>query len=139
MYSPQRKTNPRVIDGVVQKKNNATSTGDYWREPMTRWKFEKGRPRPGFRHVVGKQNLDRFIEIIPGFDDLSKGLDAIVLTKGCPTIFGIYWHGWTENGVINLCAWNADLHLPMSKKLYDTHPELMERLNIPFDNENPLV
>ncbi len=137
MFSPQRKTNPRVVNGTVQKKNNATTTGDYYVEPLTHWKFEKQRPLPGFKHVVGKKDLDKFIEIIPGFEELSKELDAIVLTKGTEFLFGLYRSGWTDHGIIHLCAWREELHLPMSKALYDTHPELMDRLNLPFDEDDP--
>jgi len=137
MFSPPRKTNPGVKAGVVQKKNNATTTGDYYKEPLTHWRFEKQKPGPGFKHVLGKQDLDRFIEIVPGFEDLSKELDAIVLAKGSQYLYGRYRCGWTDHGIIHLCAWTADLHLPMTKWFYDKHPELIERLNLPYDEDDP--
>ena len=133
MLHNQRKTNPRVIDGVVQKKNNATTTGDYTVEPLSTWRFEKQRPRPGFKHVVGKQDLDLFISIIPDFAGYSVGLDAIVLTAGSASLFGLYQYGWTANGVINLCAWPAEMYMPLSDRFIETHPKLFDRLNIPFE------
>jgi hypothetical protein len=128
-----------VKGGVVQKKNNATSTGDYYLEAMTHWKFEQSRPSPGFKHVVSKRDLDRFIEIVPDFEELSRGLDAIILRKGSDDFFGLYRSGWTQNGTIHLSAWRSEMYLPMSKELYEAHPELMERLNVPYDEDDPLV
>ncbi len=54
-----RKTNPKVKGGKVQKKNN---------QRLTPWKgfvVDRESPRKGFRHLVTKRELFDFIELLP--------------------------------------------------------------------------
>ena len=43
--------------------------------------IDKERPGPGHRHYLGKRHVVGFIELLPDWAELSKGLDAILLSS----------------------------------------------------------
>jgi hypothetical protein len=75
--------------------------------------------------VLKRRDLERFIELIPDWDELSTGLHWVVLSKdtGC--------HGFHRRGQIAVCAWPSTLWTEdMSKDWYWEHAELLERLGV---------
>lgn len=66
--------------------------------------FERQRPGKGFRHVLRKSDIERFIALLPDWDELSRGLDGIVLLPGDPEYEGICFETW-----VGVFAWDRDL------------------------------
>src|SRR5687767_7191864 len=91
-----RKTTPRVKDGRVQRKNHRDV-------PLPRPGVPALRvepPRPGFRHTITEPELRRFVALLPDWDDLSVGLEEIVLVDREDGL-----DGWYEQGSVYVCAW----------------------------------
>ena len=94
----------RVRDGRVQKKNNwRPDRGDYFALAQDEVRLDRWDPGPGFRHVVTVAQLRAFIALLPDWDDLAVGLDAVVLDEGQDSM------GWHSEGVIGICAWEQAL------------------------------
>lgn len=83
-----RKTAPKVKLGRVQKKNNWSYTpiADYI--AGTTVAFQRERPAKGFRHILTKQHLERFISLLPDWDELAVGLKVILLASGEDNVDG---------------------------------------------------
>ena len=90
------KKTPKVRDGKVQKKNRTALTPNYYNTPQSYPVLDRKRPGAGYKHLIRKRDLYRFIEIIPDWDELAVGLNAVVLAPGEPGAMG--WHspgvGW---------------------------------------------
>lgn len=94
-----RKTAPQVRDGRVQQKNNWSPSYD----ALTRFVVERQRPGDGYRHLLLKRDVERFVKLIPNWEKLAVGLTAVVLADG-----GYDCDGWYNRGVISLPAWPLD-------------------------------
>jgi hypothetical protein len=117
--SPSRRTATKVKDGRVQRKNGATPSSHCRLEIMRR------TPEPGFRHVVNKQDILSFIELIPEWERLSERLERIVLEGGGDDCDGYYlFFHRAETGGIYLHAWPEDLWVTFTKGHYDYHPQM---------------
>lgn len=100
-----RKTAMRVRDGRVAKKNNwAPDRHDYYARPQSEILIERVAPGPGYRHVVTVRQLRDFIELLPDWDELALGLDAISIWSGNDD-----WLGKSNPGVVVITAWDKDL------------------------------
>ncbi len=129
--NPQnRKTNPRVIDGVVQTKHNHTPTSTYWNTPQSFPVVDKERPGPGHRHYLGKQHVVGFIELLPDWAELSKGLDAILLSAARRRS-----EGWYDLGVVGICAWPKDPWCVVDASYYEDHKQVFARLGVPCETK----
>src|SRR5262245_43349342 len=99
-----RKTAPGVRDGRVRKKNNWQRSPCIYRDPQPRLVIDRRPPGPGYRHLLLKRDIERFVNLIPDWDRLAVGLDVIVLDNGhCGC------DGWYDRGVIGLKAWPTNL------------------------------
>ena len=119
-----RKSTPKVIDGRVRKKNNWSLSTDYYDAPIPREvMIDRKRPGVGYRHVLTKEHIHRFLEILPDWDNLAVGLNAVVLAPG-------EWgaDGYHVPGVVHICAWESDLWREMGREYYEEHQDLFERL-----------
>ncbi|MDA0184804.1 hypothetical protein OJ997_31165 [Solirubrobacter phytolaccae] len=100
-----RKSAMRVRDGRVQKKNNWTpDPGDYYARAQSEIRIERVDPGPGYRHVVTVRQLREFIELLPDWDELAIGLEAISIWRG-----NSEWLGLSNPGVVVITAWPQDL------------------------------
>ena len=120
----QRKTNPKVRDGKVQKKNRHAPTPSYWNTLQCVPVIDKEKPGRDHRHYLRKDDITRFIQILPDWDELSKDLDAVVLAKGGGP------DGWFHKGVIGICAWPRDSRVLLDIDGFKEHAEIFERLNV---------
>lgn len=103
--SAHRRTATRVKDGRVQKKNNwAASERSIHAMTQDEIHIERRDPGDGYRHVVTVAHLRAFLRLLPDWDELTVGLDAIVLDDG-----GRGCMGWCTEGVVAVCAWGRDL------------------------------
>ena len=97
-----RKNAPKVKGGRVQKKNNWEPTPRYEGGSQRYPAFDRRRPREGYRHLLKRRDLEHFIDLLPDWDDLAVGLEAVVLDDD----EGMGWH---DTGSVGICAWDDDL------------------------------
>lgn len=77
-----RKTASKVKLGRVHKKNNWAETPDNDFLGGTVVVFERRRPSKGYRHVLRRADRERFIALLPDWDELAVGLDTVALVDG---------------------------------------------------------
>ncbi len=123
--SSKRKSTPRVRDGKAQRKNRAEPTPNYWNTKQEEFVIDREKPGRGYRHLLSKDDISRFIQIIPGWDAISEGLDAIVLASGDSGLFG-----WHNDGVVGICAWERDLWLTVDTGFASEHRGILDRLSV---------
>ncbi len=106
MPKPHRRTATRVRDGQVQKKQNWTpDRGDYHARSQDGIRLDRRDPGPGYRHLITLEQLRSFLDLLPDWEDVAIGLDAIVLdTRTDQEVLG-----WHFPGVVAVCAWERDL------------------------------
>ena len=126
MLRSNRKSTPRVIKGRVQKKNNWSLSPDYYAAPQPRMVvIDRKRPGEGFKHFLAKSDIYRFLELLPDWDSLAVGLNAIVLDAGDEGL-----HGWHRSGVVAVCAWETELWQEFNARFYEEHCDIFERLGV---------
>src|SRR3954463_8455320 len=70
----------KVRDGRVLKKNNwRLDPGDYHALAQDEIRLDRRRPPEGSRHLITIAELRRFLALLPHWDEVAVGLDAIVL------------------------------------------------------------
>jgi hypothetical protein len=104
MRTLHRKTAPGVRNGEVQRKSNWRQTPDYDITPQPRVFIDRRRPGPGYRHLLRKRDIERFVRLLPEWPELSWGLNAIVLAPGSPELFGYH-----RRGIVAVCGWKREL------------------------------
>ena len=129
-----RKTTPKVRDGRVHKKNRHARTPSYWNTPQRVPVVDKERPGKGYRHVLRKQDIHDFISIVPDWEQLSKGLNAVVLASD-----DFDGSGWDSDGVVGICAWGRDIETDWDLNFFDEHRALLDRLGVPWENKSKWV
>jgi len=125
MKPVNRKTAPKVIYGRVQKKNNWEPSPDYYVRSEPQLVIDRLRPSDGFRHLLMKKDIADFISILPDWAELSKGLNAIVLSPGSHRLFGYH-----SRGVVHVCAWQRDIWITLSRFGYEQEKEYLDRLGV---------
>jgi hypothetical protein len=94
----------RVRDGRVQKKNNwRPDLGDYRVWQQDEIQLDRRPAGKGFRHLLTIGQLRDFVELLPDWQEVAVGLDAIVLDEGQDCM------GWHDDGVVAVCAWEQEL------------------------------
>lgn len=127
MRQARRKTTPKVKDGKVQRKNRSAETPNYYNTPPEVPAIIRERPGRGCRHLLRKQDIVDFLSILPDWEDLSRGLNAIILGSG-----GGSSYGWWEPGEIVICAWDRELRQEWTREYVDEHSHYLDRLDVPF-------
>jgi len=122
----QRKTNPKVVSGTVQKKNNDHPTHNYYDDREPELVIDRRRPGPGARHLLKVEDIKKFVSIIPGWDELGSGIDAIALLPFSEDQFGSY----NLQGVIKIRAWPTNLWVEMSDDLDHRKGWLIQTLGV---------
>jgi hypothetical protein len=120
-----RKTTPKVKGGRVQKKNNWSPTTDAALLAGTGVAFERRRPGAGYRHLLRKVDLERFIALLPDWDELAVGLRQVVLDAPYDD-----YQGWHSSGVVALCAWERELWVDYPRDFVQEHQGIFDRLGI---------
>lgn len=128
MHNVNRKSTPAVRGGRVQKKNDWTRTPNYFNTPQ-RWPvIDRQRPGAGYRHFLLRRDVEKFIGLLPDWNELSVGLNAIVLAPGEYST-----GGWHLPGVVAVCAWDADLWVDYRWDFYEDHKPIFNRLGVPAE------
>jgi hypothetical protein len=121
-----RRTATRVRDGRVQKKNNwSADRGDYHAWSQSEIRLDRRDPAPGSRHLITIAQLREMVELLPDWDEVAVGLDAIVLDGDDDCM------GWHRDGVVAICAWEAELWWDEAVPAWlDEHAAVLDRLGV---------
>ena len=130
-HSYNRRQGLKVVDGKTQRKNNWELTPNYLTVRPAKLLVEKLDPGRGYRHVVSRRDILKFVEIIPDWNVLARGLRAIFLAHGDWNAAGYY----CSAGVIELCAWDDDPWRTWDARFYYEHAEVLARLNVPCEKD----
>ena len=126
MQRGNRKSAMQVVAGRVQKKNNWELSPDYYRAPQPRFvAIDRKRPGEGHRHILKKSDIYKFLELLPDWDELAIGLNAIVLA---PAEYNTA--GYHVPGVAHVCAWDADLWQYLTPNHYMAHKDIYARFGV---------
>lgn len=128
----KRKSTPKVKGGRALRKNNHRLTPNHWNTEQENVIIDVEKPEKGYKHFLKQRDILQFIELIPNWGELSKGLDAIVLISGGNDCDGYY----NNNGVICISAWEREQDVLLSKPYYEAHKELFDRLDIKVTEED---
>ena len=123
-----RVTNPRVIDGKVQRKNRTDLSPSCFSTVRPLPALERHKPGFGYRHVLKLRDVASFLRLLPDWSNLSQGLNAIVLAPGHRD-----YGGWHVPGVVTVCAWERELWREVDSHWYSAHSGLCERLEVPCE------
>lgn len=132
-----RKSTPAVKGGRVQKKNDWSLTPNYYSHAQREVIIDRKRPGKGYRHLLKPSDIRRFIAILPDWDELSTGLNAVVLAPGEGNPTG-YTFGYHTPGVVHICAWElGDRDDPLwhdfSEECYERDKEMYARWGVPCE------
>jgi hypothetical protein len=116
----------RVRDGRVQKKNNwSRDRGDYRAWTQAEIRLDRRDPGEFQRHLITIAQLREFIHLLPVWDEVAIGLDAIVLDDADDCM------GWHLPGIVAICAWDHDLWWEdCYPRWIEEHRALLERLEV---------
>jgi hypothetical protein len=123
-----RKTAPAVRNGRVKTKNHWNKTPSCYTVRQAVPAIDRVRPGEGHRHLLLKRDVERFIDLLPHWEDISQGLDVILLDRGrydCD--------GWYDRGVLAVCAWPVNMDWELEPRWYANHRDLLERLGVPVE------
>ncbi len=122
-YSSSRKTAPKVRDGQVQKKNRHAPTR------LNSLSVGIAKTRGGRRHVITKEDIWKFVRLLPDWKRLSTDLDFIYLSSITGDEDGADgWYVYPTRPMIVINAWDADLTLFADPDFFRRHEKLFERL-----------
>jgi len=79
--------------------------------------------------VLNISDIYRFLEILPDWNTLAVGLNAIVLAPGDYNA-----DGYHAPGVVHLCAWEDGLWRETHWEYYEAHRDIFERLGVISDD-----
>ena len=120
-----RRTAMKVKNGRVLKKNNwRLDPGDYRALTQQEIRLDRRRPPEFSRHLITIAQLRTFIELLPDWDEVAIGLDAIVLDSADDCA------GWYAPGVVAVCAWYAGLWDWWSPKMEAEHRHILDLLGV---------
>ena len=118
----QRKTGTKVRNGKVTRKNRTDLSNHYSQIRQAETVVDRLRPGDGCKHYLTIADVRKFIGILPAWDELSLGLDAIVLAEGGDAM------GWHWDGVVAVCAWQRELTSDWDTTFVAAHSEILDRL-----------
>lgn len=78
--------------------------------------------------------MERFVEIIPDWKELSVGLDAVLLAEGDPSALG-----WYTTGIVAVCAHEKELTQEWDVDFYNEHAAVLERIDVELDFDDDTV
>jgi hypothetical protein len=128
MVHINRKTAPKVKRGRVQRQNNWELTPNYYNSPQPLPVIDRRRPGAGYRHLLRKKDIANFIGILPDWSEISRGLNAIVLTHGHEEDFGFH-----IPGAVHLCAWDREMWITVTTAYYDRDADFLACLGVPCE------
>jgi hypothetical protein len=126
-YRPHRKFTPKVRDGKVLRKKSWKETPNYWNTRQNIPVIDQEPPGYGYKHFLKKRDILSFIDILPDWETISAGLNAIILSEGMAATEGLHYPHY---GIIEICAWEKEMWIKIVREDYEEHKDLLERLNV---------
>jgi len=124
-----RRTDPKVIGGKTRRANNN------WRRTLARPSLgpqeifvERRKPGKGHKHVVNRRQVTAFLELLPDWNEISQGLQGVILDEG-----GGGREGWHRPGTVGLCAWPEDTFVLVDESYQLTHREILAMLGVDIE------
>lgn len=117
----------KVRDGKVSRKNRTELSNHYMQLQQDELVIDRQRPGPGHKHYLTIADVKRFIAILPDWDSLSVGLDAVVLAEASDCM------GWCCPGVVAVCAWERELVGVWDTKFVDEHSLILDKLGVRYE------
>jgi hypothetical protein len=125
-----RKTSPKVIGGLVQRKNNHTRTA------RIGYVVDRRRAGRGYRHVLKKKDIHDFTDVIPDWAMISKGIESIILDSCDGLVDGLYRHYDHEGtGIIWLSAWPESMWVEFNPEYFHEHQWFFDKLGITYEQK----
>jgi hypothetical protein len=121
-----RRSALKVVDGKTQRKNRWRRTPNYYNSEFRTPLIDRKRPGAGHRHVLKKQDVRRFIGLLPDWNELSVGLNAIILAEGDGKR-----DGWQRRGVVAVSAWPINQTMEYEGWYFRAHERIFAQLGIP--------
>lgn len=121
-----RKSAPAVKNGRVQKKNNWEATPNQYRHARPFPVINRERPGAGYRHLLLRRDIEAFIELLPDWAEVSRGLNAIVLAWGEDDR-----EGWHRPGIVAVGAWPVGIWNLYTSHGYRSRQGILRRLDVP--------
>lgn len=126
MRHMNRRTTPKVVGGKTLRKNRWKPTPNCYNTAQDKPAIDRRRPGTGYRHILKKRDVERFIRLLPDWNQLSIGLNVIVLAPGDST-----FDGWHRPGIVAVCAWNIDQAIRVESWYYHAHRKIFKKLDVP--------
>jgi hypothetical protein len=92
--------------------------------------IDRKRPGVGYRHLLRKKDVVKFLGILPDWNEISRGLNAIVLTHGDVEEFGYH-----IPGSIHIRAWPREMWITVTNEYYRKSANLLVRLGVPSESD----
>jgi hypothetical protein len=124
----KRRVAPKVIGGRVFGSSRWAETPNYYNTPQPAPVIDRRRPGKTFVHLLRKQDVGLFTELVPGWSRLCEGLDAIVLSEGSTETYG-----WHIPGVVHIGAWPRELWEVVSEDFLEANADILGRLEVPVE------
>ena len=127
MFSYPRKTAPGVRNGKVRRKNRWAPTPNCYNTVQPVPVIDRQRAGWGYRHLVRKDDMRRFVALIPNWHELAAGLNVLILSRGRYDLFG-----WHRPGRVAICAWEREIIWSgVGDWFYREHQRLLQNLDVP--------
>ncbi len=127
----RRTVTPKTLSGWVRPWNKDEWSDEYFFNHFKKkLVIDRKKPGKGYRHLLMKRHIFRFLEILPNWRELSKGLVAIVLEHGSHEVDGTH-----EFGIIRINAWPRELWTTYGHWYYYKHAKLFKKLAVPVDTQ----
>ena len=133
MRNHPRRTGTKVCDGRVRHKNNWGHSPTVF-TTTAELRVCREKPGRGYRHLLRQEDVRRFLGLLPDWEELSRGLRAVVLAAGCGCCYGTYY----DVGVVRLRAWGRELWEVTAEGWYGQYRDLFDRLGVPCVSTPPV-
>jgi hypothetical protein len=116
---------------VATIKNRYRYAPTYWNCDPYELVVDKERPGPGGKHFLRRKDILDFISILPDWNELAKGLRAVVLAKYNPC------QGWySDRGIVAICAWPRQEWVEWKTDFYKSETKVLNRLEVDCQEQN---
>jgi hypothetical protein len=118
------------------KINYPPGAGGPWSSRLQRLVIDRARPGRGFVHLLQNAMILQFLDLLPNREEMTEGLQMVMLTENVPGVFGL-----SHPGVIEICAWPRELWRDFTAETFKREQWLLEKLEVPCrrDEKSGLV
>jgi len=117
---------------AIKRGEKKPSAHHYDLSKAAKCNIEREKPGRGFISLIMKREMETFIKLLPEWEDLSLGIETVVLAPGEDGVLG-----WRSPGVVGLCAWPRIIEWDdCDHDFYNTHKDLFAKLEIPCAGED---